>query len=1302
MTYDAYVEKMRKIARRIAFVKRHKLAFGALTVAVAAAIIGLLFCCGIFLGEAYSESAVYGDPPRYGASAFLAFPDYRFALTGSDDWSKEYPEKTGSYEMIAQTRNPFGTVRQVGSSFEITKRTAKITLPDTILYYGDSSTKLESRVRASNLAEGDRLDRLVLSVIGELRNSTPVEILSFRIVNSKGTDVTDCYNLTVESGYLTVIKRELTVTAESESKVYDDTPLQNSQWTIESGSLREGDRPDVTVEGSITEPGTTVNRIFAKIYDKNGADVTDIYDLTLQNGTLTVEPRPLTVKTASATKQYDRYPLSSMEYSITGGSLLPGHRMMVDGATSITDVGTVSNVLSFSVQNNMGVDVSSCYQIIQTDGVLKITPIELSFTTGSAEKVYDGTPLVCKQYSQTGGNLLKGDTMEPVFRELTNAGTVENSMICKILDPNGRDVSGNYQITATYGKLTVKRREITLQTDTAEKPYDGTPLFSIGYKLLGGTLADPNTELRALSYAQQTEVGSRVNAVSFGLYLPDGQAVTTNYAITYVNGTLTVTESNYIPPETTPGTTPGTTPDTSPGDLPITLPEDIPPLDQIPGLDGLSGDIPMDSGLPEYLGPLGNLVAKQSGSYYLRMTCFGDYLGGGRWGVPIPYTEMTGLGLNPLDSTTFILRDKYMFDVINGSVTLYTDSQYMLLPELGMTGYPNDCYWPKTVEDNCYDVTFLPQDDLKSILELRDEIYVEDTDYAEYVSTHYLSVPGNVRLVLLDLAKQNGLIGQDEKSQILAVCDYIRGCASYNLAYESYPDGVDPVIYFLTESREGICVHFASAAVLMYRTLGIPARMTGGFLVDAEGGRMATFGALNAHAWVEIYLEGFGWIPVEVTGDGYVTQDDSLIVVPDSGTKTYDGELLTADGYEILSGSLREGDYVIAKVGGSQLFAGKSASKLEIFEIHDSFGRDVTDEYQPIILEGTLEVTPIEIGLNPDEVKLYLGADLPLPDPSELISGDFPEVLQGISPTVRINCPGVRQDSEDPLLIHAFMASKGSISYEYDVDGDGVPEGEAILRIEVRTVTSVTVSEKYGDDALADGDVENAGIFEPLTVTGDDGNEYLAVSLTMGDASKPYDGTPLTCQDFRLLSGALREGDRIVLTSGSYRLYAGIGGNICGSLVVLDENGRDVTRLYCITVYSGRLTVLPSELPLARRTLTVAVDGELELSEVAWSDVVGAFPASYQLKDDGGTVRLKGSRLFGIRTGSAILIMNSASWDLNGDGTPEYDPASYQFQIRVTEKEERPIPVILWVSLGIFTGACVIAAFVLRRRFRKR
>ena len=98
----------------------------------------------------------------------------------------------------------------------------------------------------------------------------------------------------------------------------------------------------------------------------------------------------------------------------------------------------------------------------------------------------------------------------------------------------------------------------------------------------------------------------------------------------------------------------------------------------------------------------------------------------------------------------------------------------------------------------------------------------------------------------------------------------------YSLDLEELPEGKDGVEYFLFEQHKGYCAHFASAATLLFRMYGIPARYASGYLVlpsdftkNEDGTWTAVVTDERAHAWTEIFYENLGFCPVETTPPEY-------------------------------------------------------------------------------------------------------------------------------------------------------------------------------------------------------------------------------------------------------------------------------------------------------------------------------------------------------------------------------------------------------------------------------------------------
>lgn len=127
--------------------------------------------------------------------------------------------------------------------------------------------------------------------------------------------------------------------------------------------------------------------------------------------------------------------------------------------------------------------------------------------------------------------------------------------------------------------------------------------------------------------------------------------------------------------------------------------------------------------------------------------------------------------------------------------------------------------------------------------------------YREYMDLLYGRLPG-------DRTLQNNAF---RLAMAKIVAAYLDGLAEYDPEAPVTPEGEDFVSYFLTESRRGYCMHFASAATLILRTMGIPARYVTGYVADVPASGKVSVPDSAAHAWVEIYLDGYGWEPVEVT-----------------------------------------------------------------------------------------------------------------------------------------------------------------------------------------------------------------------------------------------------------------------------------------------------------------------------------------------------------------------------------------------------------------------------------------------------
>ena len=119
----------------------------------------------------------------------------------------------------------------------------------------------------------------------------------------------------------------------------------------------------------------------------------------------------------------------------------------------------------------------------------------------------------------------------------------------------------------------------------------------------------------------------------------------------------------------------------------------------------------------------------------------------------------------------------------------------------------------------------------------------------------FLKVPPVLKAPLRKIARN--LQGEDVEETLRRVKSFF---SSFEYTLSPGPSEGDPVLYFLQKRRAGFCEHFASAAVLLLRTMGIPARVISGFVLGPKPlwGRYYPISASGAHAWVEVW-DGQKW-----------------------------------------------------------------------------------------------------------------------------------------------------------------------------------------------------------------------------------------------------------------------------------------------------------------------------------------------------------------------------------------------------------------------------------------------------------
>jgi protein-glutamine gamma-glutamyltransferase len=141
--------------------------------------------------------------------------------------------------------------------------------------------------------------------------------------------------------------------------------------------------------------------------------------------------------------------------------------------------------------------------------------------------------------------------------------------------------------------------------------------------------------------------------------------------------------------------------------------------------------------------------------------------------------------------------------------------------------------------------------------------------YPEAIRAVYLQLPPHLDPRVPKLAQDAVAHSHNEYDKASAIAAYLRGHYAYTLNLTG-PRTSDPLAYFLFVRRAGHCEYFATAMTVMLRTLGIPARYVTGFLPgeynDIAGDYIIR--ASDAHAWVEVYFPGYGWLTFDPTPGG--------------------------------------------------------------------------------------------------------------------------------------------------------------------------------------------------------------------------------------------------------------------------------------------------------------------------------------------------------------------------------------------------------------------------------------------------
>ncbi len=354
------------------------------------------------------------------------------------------------------------------------------------------------------------------------------------------------------NGKLTINPREVVLTSEDATKVYDGTALTRPNVTVSGNGFVEGEVTSVTATGSITNVGKIDNAIE---YVKGEKFDADNYAIEVKEGKLEVTPvtAEVVVKIAGNTATF---PYNGEAHSVTGYQVTDISNSLYtqnDFACKrefVAVLGVDANTYDMNLVKSDFENRSSNFTNVRfevKDGWLKINPIEIKLTADSESKQYDGTPLTKNSYTMTGA-FVNGEGLQSVtvVGSQLLVGESANTITEYALKENTK--AQNYSITVWPGKLTVTDRTekyvITVEAKSGEKTYNGKPLTVSGLKDTEFTVNGQKYTVEGLSASKEgTNVFDSGAVAIVGTEIvrdKAGNDVTKQFTVHRVDGTLTI------------------------------------------------------------------------------------------------------------------------------------------------------------------------------------------------------------------------------------------------------------------------------------------------------------------------------------------------------------------------------------------------------------------------------------------------------------------------------------------------------------------------------------------------------------------------------------------------------------------------------------------------------------------------------------------------------------------------------------------------------------------------------------------
>ena len=504
MLYENYQKKLKRIATGISIVVK-TMPIILLSIAVLAVIATSLVVAKGSVGSVNCpDELVYGEELDCKAFGMLTKVTFEYCKVGEDEWTTEIPREQGEYQVRAVGNTSFGAKRYGNvKTVTILPKQIEVSVLEKSIVYGETPTPSADILAGESIVcESFTFD----DVTATKTNITPDQG-SIKIITEDGKDVTDCYTVIAVARSVDILARPISITVEDYTAIYNGKECSFDIYEISDGSLKSGDILSASFSDKLIEAGSVENAPSFKVLNNDGNDVTHLYAMSIRNGHITVEKRPLIITTNGFEESYTGEAQYLSSYVTNEETpLAEGHRIVTASYSKFTDAGEYTNAMAFRVLDARGADVSDNYALTVVEGSVTIKRKKITVTTPSEEWTYDGTAHYNIDFVIDG--LVEGHraVASAKFPSLTDAGSAKNEFeiviysgsyleysSSSIVYPSyGEDfendpaintddviyplvnVMENYEIKYVYGTIEVKKRSITIKPEDVEKVYDGT------------------------------------------------------------------------------------------------------------------------------------------------------------------------------------------------------------------------------------------------------------------------------------------------------------------------------------------------------------------------------------------------------------------------------------------------------------------------------------------------------------------------------------------------------------------------------------------------------------------------------------------------------------------------------------------------------------------------------------------------------------------------------------------------------------------------------------------------------------